>query len=333
MLTSQSLLDLTSTELPVLRDYRYDGGGFGVPMAEFAPEDQSILRHIYDSVQGLHVAWHRHEESEADLENRLKQFAAEDFLETALRLGVASAKRGKSPMARKAVHDVRGGGLTVLIGTAQLLDLGIPHGSQLKACVSIARDHAKIMRNAISDIDPATRDADEAAKPHGIKHFLDKWEDAEVRIADKAIRVAVRCEFDGDISARCLETSAIDRILYNYVNNAARFTNDGLVAMTIFSVGKEVVRWVVSNSIGSEQRAWLEANVGADLKPLFRGGMTHGGQGIGLSNCADFIAAAFGLKTPADAIERAYLGAKVVGDHYHAWFHWPTYTPPTSVLA
>lgn len=43
---------------------------------------------------------------------------------------------------------------------------------------------------------------------------------------------------------------------------------------------------------------------------------------MGLTGCADFLAAGFGV-----AVDRGYLGAKMVGDRYCAWFHWPVYVP------
>ena len=332
MTANEHLLELAPCNLPVLRHLRYDGGGFGVPMAEFAPEDQAILRTLYEGVQGFHTAWRarRNDPDQSFLDARLRDLGADAFLAAAQRLGDATVARGARNLIRKVVHDVRGGGLTVLIGTAKMVRMGYRDVNGVKTCASLARDHAKIMRNALTDIDTPVRDAEEAANPHGIGHFIDKWTDTHIQVEDRAVHVSLRCDFTGNISARCLETSAIDRILYNYINNAARFSADGEVVMTIVPVGDELVRWVVSNAVTAKQRHWLGLKVGADLRPLFRGGVTNGGHGIGLSNCADFLAASFGLRAPQEAVERGYLGAKVIEDQYHAWFHWPVLLPSAS---
>lgn len=54
------------------------------------------------------------------------------------------------------------------------------------------------------------------------------------------------------------------------------------------------------------QVAWLTNTVGTDLQPLFRGGLTRGGHGIGLASCTEIVAEAFGLDQ-GKAIESGYL--------------------------
>jgi len=80
-----------------------------------------------------------------------------------------------------------------------------------------------------------------------------------------------------------MKASAVDRVVYNYVNNATRFSAGG--------------------------------------------GLTRGGNGLGLSNCADFVAAAFGLPDIDAALRGRYLGAVVEDGWYLAWAHWPALYP------
>jgi hypothetical protein len=56
-------------------------------------------------------------------------------------------------------------------------------------------------------------------------------------------------------------------------------------------------------------------------KALYKGGITNGGNGIGLANCAEIVAAGFSID-PSDAIEQGYVGAKVIDSTYFGWFHW-----------
>src|SRR5690606_35416791 len=112
--------------------------------------------------------------------------------------------------------------------------------------------------------------------------------------------------------------------VYNYVNNAIRFTSGPLINMEIIPVGDHAVRWIVANPITPDQAEWLKKSTNGDLPSLFRGGVTRGGNGLGLSNCADFVAAAFGLPDINAALEGKYLGAVVEDGWYLAWAHWPS---------
>lgn len=62
------------------------------------------------------------------------------------------------------------------------------------------------------------------------------------------------------------------------------------------------------------------------LGRLVDGFLTRGGNGIGLTSCADFVAACFGLDSGAEAVDGAYLGARLVDDRFRACFHWPVFT-------
>jgi hypothetical protein len=323
--TPPELLALAPNDLPALRDRRFDGTGFETPLARFAPDDRALVGRIYDAVQGLSV-FRRGMGPDPDvpaLEEHIRRVGAGGLMADAARLGDATRAAGLEDAAvRRVAHDVRGGGLTVLLGTADLLDLVPGDAGLVRACVDSARDHAKIMRNLLPDIDPAVRAADEAAKAHGIGHFVAKWDGTTVPRDGAAVTVRVKCSFVGDITARCLETSSIDRVVYNYVNNAVRFAADGAVTLWIFPVGDGLVRWVVVNRVAADQAAFLAANA-PDLARLYAGGVTRGGTGVGLANCAEVVAACFGLADPQAAVAAGYLGAAARGDTYYAWFHWP----------
>jgi hypothetical protein len=188
-----------------------------------------------------------------------------------------------------------------------------------------ARDHAKIMRAGFPALDPDRYAADEAARVHAIDGFVKTWKGMSVRQGERVVSVGVECEYSGAITGRCLETAAIDRVMYNYVNNAVRFTADGYVGVWIFRVGRELVRWVVHNTLSADDRAWLDRATGGDPRMLFRGGTTRGGNGIGLSGCADVVAACFGLDA-SEAVRKGHLGARADATGYYAWFHWPSFT-------
>ena len=159
--------------------------------------------------------------------------------------------------------------------------------------------------------------------------------DLRAGLAPGQVRVA--CGYTGLLASCCLEASAVDRIVYNYINNAIRFSAGAAIHLDIAPVGDDTVRWVVANPIAPDQVAWLQQHTQGDLTQLFRGGLTRGGTGVGLTNCADFVAAAFGLPDITIALDGRYLGAAVEGGWYLAWAHWPAlYTPehaPAAVAA
>ena len=320
---------LAPTDLIVYRAERYDGGGFGVSLNDFAPEDVSAIIQMYNAVKKTYDLWlYMRDAPNLDLlrENIINRFGSRDFLSTARSIGSATYALGNTdPLLRKVVHDIRGGALTVLTGYAHLLK-AMPSNqlADVDSAVLVARDHAKLMRNAIVDLDLDVREADESVKVHFIDDFVNKWQGSTINMAKKRVEVQVNCTFQGSVTNRCLETSAIDRVLYNYLNNAARFTTNNKVSLTIFPIGDSLVRWVVENNINAEHQDWLHKNTGGDLRKLFSGGITQGGHGIGLSSCTDFVSASFGIDS-GDALEQGYLGASVANSTYYAWFHWPAY--------
>ena len=240
-------------------------------------------------------------------------------------MGIATyAYRPPDNTMRKAIHDIRGGGLTALTGYAALVKY-MPHDDEIvRQAVYLARDHAKMMRNVIPDLDMPTRAADESSKLHAIEEFVDKWQGFTFNLSQKNVRVLAYSTYAGYITSRCLETSAVDRVLYNYINNAARFAATDQVRLTVLEVAPGLTRWVVANELSAEQQAWLQKNLEDDLTPLFQGGYTRGGHGIGLSSCTDIVAASFGVE-PGMALAQQYLGAAVYNGTFYAWFHWPAY--------
>src|SRR5690606_37008275 len=100
------------------------------------------------------------------------------------------------------------------------------------------------------------------------------------------VAVTTDCSYDGFVCRYDLETAALDRVIYNHVNNAARFSADDKVKITALPIGDRWVRWVIENTLFPEHTLGLRESVGAELGKLYHGGITRGGHGIGLANCA-----------------------------------------------
>jgi signal transduction histidine kinase len=125
------------------------------------------------------------------------------------------------------------------------------------------------------------------------------------------------------ISECCVEFGALDRILYNLLNNACRHSAAERIHLALFPVpdeNGENLRFVLLNALKEEDRVRLRS---MDLKTLFQVGVSSTGSGYGLHVAAEFVAHAFGLASPEEAVADRYLGANLIADQFAIWFHWP----------
>jgi len=327
MLSTPIPLNIAPQDLRIARTTRYDGGGFSVSINDFAPGDISILLQVYQSVKSIYDLWlyMGNNPNYQLLRSQLSLFCTKDFILKARTIGIASNRLDNSSLELgKACHDLNSGALNALVGYAKLISR-LPEDDKLvRKAVFLARDHAKMMRNILPDLDEPTRAADEIVKLHRISEFVNKWDELIVEIDSRQIQIVAQSDFDCFITNRCLESSAIDRILYNYINNAMRFCAGESVHLNVIAINQFVSRWIVTNPVTTTQSLWLQENLDNQLFGLFEGGYTRDGRGIGLSNCRDLIAASFGVP-PERAIKQQYLGATVSNHIYSAWFHWPIY--------
>lgn len=313
-----------------LRAQRYRGEDFDMALSSLTAVDQAHIRSIYALMKDMHARWlvMREAPDWAALQSMLMNMLTPAFRTATSNMGLDSMARCATEPQRlvlgKVLHDLRGGALAPLQLYAAICEEELDP-VLLRSAVLLARDQAKIMRNALPDLDPEVRAADESEKPHFIQAVVEKWDQFRFeRTQASAGHVSVHCAYDGLLASCCLEASAVDRIVYNYMNNAIRFSAGPLIRMDIVPVGVDAVRWTVANPVTEQQAEWLQRNTQGDLSSLFRGGITKGGNGLGLSNCADFVAAAFGLPHINAALEGQYLGATVEDGWYLAWAHWPS---------
>jgi signal transduction histidine kinase len=190
----------------------------------------------------------------------------------------------------------------------------------------LTRDHLKIMRNAVRDVDLPGYEHDRAQKLHSIQLLIEKWQNAVYQLPDFTARVVLDCGFDGNVSERCLEFAALDRVLYNLINNAVRHSSDGNVYLSIHPCEQghpRNLRFVVANRLDDTHRQTLHERFAERLTDLFRGGYTTGGAGIGMRICADFVCNAYGLATFDQGVEGGYFGARLMQAAFVNWFHWP----------
>jgi len=240
-------------------------------------------------------------------------------------LGARLDQRTAPPLVRKALHDVRGGGLPALVMHFDAVLEDDVEAGDIGRIFVLCRDQRKIIRNAIPDLDPAGYAHDLEPRSHTTE-LLGKWSTGTYRAGDRTAELHLRCKFEGSISECCMEFATLDRVVYNLVNNAARFSADGHVGLSVVPIRPDEetdLRIVVTNRVDPEQKVRIAEDLGDEVSRVFQGGYTTGGTGLGLRICADVVCDGYSLSSVQSALERGYLGARLMGDHFVAWFHWP----------
>ncbi len=313
------------------RPVEYAGDTLSIGIASLPGEHAAIVRKLYgflSALRDLTVEGHRG----PGVADELARFLTEQHFEVVIQecrtLRSAMVAAETRALVRKTYHDVRGGSLTSLVGYLEMTLAGETTPEDIGRIFLLARDHLKIMRNAIPDLDEAAHASDLVLQSHSVDLLREKWASVTHHVDGKTAHVSMDCDFSGSVSNRCMEFSALDRVLYNLVNNAAQHTADALVLLRVFPIDDSVAThlgFTVVNHVTAEQRTRLEAHLQGDLGRLFEGGFTTGGHGIGMSICGDIVTHSYGLRSVRDACEQGYLGARILDDCFVAWFHWPAH--------
>jgi signal transduction histidine kinase len=317
------------------RNDRYVGDENAVSLDDLPAEDARILQELYAlllrsmeelraSIDAQDIDAARRRLDEIGWRQEVYAFAR-DFSSTRL-------SEERRERLRPTYHDLRGGALTVAGGRAELLFAeGVESTmTDVVALFNAVRDHLKIMRNLVRDIDPQRRAEDLTTNHHSAWLLRQKWSGYH----DSSVELTFYSDYDGGISTCCLEFSSVDRAVYNLVTNAMRHTADGEISFFIH--GKQSrpdrnsttaptdIQIATANTISEAERDELRLRFGEDIGMLFLGGFTIGGSGVGLSICAELVANAYGLLETQAAVDGGYVGARILGDTFVSWIHWPT---------
>lgn len=309
----------------------------GVSIADFRGEDAATVRALYDFLDELHgVARAVYcDGADGGLIGALlrRRGYSERLAPRVTELGVGLEREGLSLALRQAYHDLRGGSYSPLSLVLPIVEEGDELPGDHERIYLLTRDHLKIMRSAVHDLDPERSAADLQPLHHRVDLLGEKWADVDYAIAGAKARIRYLCGFVGSIAECCVEFAALDRVLYNLINNAVRFAADEVVAVRVDPLAAAIpggdealihVRFAVINRISVAQRsALLDRFGGADLGELFVGGFTTGGHGVGLRICAELVAHGYHLGELAEGARSGLVGARLVDDHFVAWFHWP----------
>ncbi len=320
---------------PFLKNFRkgrYRGDDFCLPLTDFAESDQAHILTAYRFLESLLAVLKRQQgnKTPAGMSAALDYLERQDTCEmlAGVRgLGVESLARRPSELMAKTIHDLRGGAMNALLGQLQLAEVQPLDEPGLRQLFFLTRDHLKIMRNALLGLDDAKREADLETRMHSVDLITEKWQHALVQGAARPTRLGVECDFHGNIAECCVEFGALDRVLYNLVNNACRHTASGEVVLAIRSLPEgeaqpDDLRFEVRNPVDNADRQRLLA--AGDLRALFQPAVSSTGSGFGMTVALDFVSNAYGLPRRNQALEGDYLGARLAADdQFVVWFHWP----------
>ncbi len=333
---------MAPTHLRNHRHLRYVGDDSCVALEGLAQRDQMLLRDLYQALTELLYSIADTTTDDAQKWQAIglwqERHNLDALIDQVREIGLASHAQASSEELSKAMHDVRGGALSALLGRLQLFEYLPRTEAGLKPLFVLARDHLKIMRNAATGLDEPRRNADREPKAHSIRLILEKWHESVVgpQWGERSIRMEIDCRYEGPLTACCLESAAVDRIFYNLAANACRYAAGDRLEMMIFPVPEapgENLRFVLTNEVSPADAMHLRDMIsasdpadpsggrGQEAPNLFEAEVSSTGSGFGLTVVADFVAGAFGLRDRAEALREHYVGAVLDGQTFRVWSH------------
>lgn len=291
--------DLPTPEAPA-RSERYAGESLDVSVRSLSLGDAATLHSLYQVVKGLYELWTYmdHRPVSELVIARLRHLQEPTMVTQLHRLGWDT--RPTDPMLEAALQDARGGALLLMLERLENLNLETCQPAHLALLISLARDHAKVLRSAFGDLDPALREADECLKAHQVIPILAKIE----HLKEGGWVGEVGSDFSGFITCRCLETSCLDRLLYRCLTALAQ-PSAPPPNLWVAERPNGWVRWV------------FERTQAGPPAPLDRFSV-------------HLVSLASGL-SPDDVLRRGYAGTRHQAGRAWMWFHWPSYSPPSEV--
>ncbi len=323
----QTFYDLAPLTLRNHLRLRYAGDDMCLPMSAFDAADQERIRGIYRYLGGLFQLFPDGPRCDDATLRRIADYASEESIRALTReaqlLGSERPNSDRPELYAATLHDLRGGGLSLLLGRIQFAHHTGWTVETGRVIYFLVRDQRKIFRNALLGLDDLERLIDLQPRLHSAGLIVEKWKDMLLVSGDRQLRLAIQSEFSGPVAACCTEFGALDRILYNLINNACRHTAEPTIRLYLFPIPQENpenLRFVLTNHLHEADRARLAEQ---NLEELFRPGVSTTDSGLGLTVVTDFVGSAYGVMPRPRTIEGGYAGARIIQDEFVAWFHWP----------
>ena len=316
----------TPWKFPV-REERYVGTGLSWSIDDLASIDRDAIVTFYEKIGSLMQLDIWHTEDTEHQENVVRDWANnEDWRQCWRNMAALGPEsyilQGSQKLLRQVIHDLRGGPLTSLVINMSMLLNG--RDVDISYIWLLARDVRKIARNCFPDLDQDRYNQDLDENPHSVRLIGEKWS----RV-NRGAGVQVYMGFDGNIATSCVEFSALDRTLYNLMNNALRESPSKDESVELFMVTQgdtkteDNVRFWVRNPIHPQQQKTLINRFGDDLSDLFLTPFSTTGSGMGMQIVCDFVGKVYGVSAKR-ALEMNLAGVLLKDGYFNVWFHWPT---------
>ena len=319
-LTLEQISSLAPAHFENQRSSRYRADEQAVASSALTPDDFALVQDLYGMLGELEelAAAEPPSDEVADLVAFVARHDIEGLLYRVRRLG---AESGADPRVASAVHDIRGGALTTIFVRLTRLPRAPQRPDTRRALFLAARDHRKMMRNVVLDLDAAGRARDLAFLPHSLGDFSRALREFTGLVRDERVVVEVDCPADAVIAESCVEVSAMDRVAYNLLNNAVRHADRPSISVWL-RILEHDLRVIIANDVAPEQHAVVAASLAGDAAALY-GSFTTTGSGHGLRIVSDLVGRAYGVASTDALVKGGYVGARLVGGAFVTWFHWP----------
>jgi signal transduction histidine kinase len=326
MLDEQLIRTLAPVALVNRRASRFIGfvDGTNTTLAGFDTASAATVRRLYAALVSLEALFRQ---AEPVTPLHLAQHL--DALDWRELLGAVRglSEQGDEACAR-ALHDLRGGALQAVV---VLLQRAVEQSGDAVDSVRIGlllRDHCKIMQQSISDLDPLAPD-DPLAQQCDTTELVAPWRAGAWPGEAGDTTITVHCAHNITIAAWCIEAGAIDRVLYNLLNNAARHSADSHVELAVWPLSMPQprdVRFVVANRVRAADLAGLQRSLADLQRGPFSQVDASAPHGRGLRICAELVAHAYGIADPLRAVREGHVGIGLYDDLCVAHAHWPVLT-------
>lgn len=321
----EELRQLAPERLERRRETRYRADELAIPLASFEAGDRDTITALYGMLTelGQVVATEPARRGPQPILDFIAAHGFHDVVARVQRLG----REARDPARAGVIHDIRGGAFNALVLQISRIAPRSFRRAWVDSIAFLARDHRKMMRGLVSDLDPANRARDLETIPHSLTTLIEALREFPAEVGghrldvDVEVDVAVDGPLDPTIAESCVECGAIDRIAYNLLNNAVHHAEPPRVSVSFLRAGDDL-RVVVQNRVSPADRASLEKALAADRSVLF-GSFSTTGSGHGLQIVSYLVGSAYGVPDVGELVEGGYVGAQLRGDTFSTWFHWP----------
>lgn len=285
---------------PVVRRRRYEADDIALSLYDMPLKARrsvrKLYRHLVELTYLLRPWLDNPEYPTAMAETRLRIFVRtarwSDILAT-LQDVTPNDSLAHDQRVLRVIHDLRGGALSSLSIYLQLADSGDLHAQDIPHLVLLANDHAKMLRTTIVDLDRVRYTRDEIFAPQSIECIVNAWRNVHYFIASGAsAQVYCESQVSGYIADSVIELAALERVIYNLVNNAVNHSVDKQVHVKIKYTDetRQLVTFTVSNAIDEHHARILDAMTCNSAQSLITHALSTTDSGLGLGICADIVA-------------------------------------------